>query len=92
MLRPTLILLVTAALAGPALALYDAKPDEALAASQGAWTGSLTYRDYSQPDRLVALPVKRFVALAGPDVLELGKHEVPSTGEPVFRNRYVFRR
>ena len=52
-----------------AFALYDPKPDDALAAVQGEWKGSLTYRDYSKPDRLVTLPTKLFVALASPNEL-----------------------
>jgi hypothetical protein len=54
-----------------AFGLYDPKPDEALAAVQGEWTGSLTYRDYSRPDRLVTLPTKLFVALSSPTELVL---------------------
>jgi hypothetical protein len=52
-------------------ALYDPKPDDALAAVQGEWKGSLTYRDYSKPDRLVTLPTKLFIALASPNELVL---------------------
>jgi hypothetical protein len=59
-------------LASPAtFALYDPKPDEALAAAQGEWSGSLTYRDYSKPDRMVTLPTRLFVALASPTELVL---------------------
>jgi hypothetical protein len=56
---------------GPAFALYDPKPDEALSAVQGEWLGSLTYRDYSEPKRLVTLPTRLFVALGAPDELVL---------------------
>lgn len=55
----------------PAHALYDATPDAALAVAQGEWAGSLTYRDYQRPDRLVTLPTRLFVALAAPDTLVL---------------------
>lgn len=38
-------------LCGPltAGALYDPAPDAALAASEGAWTGALTYKDSQKP-------------------------------------------
>jgi len=52
-----------------AFALYDPKPDDAFAAAQGEWKGSLTYRDYSKADRMVTLPTKLFVALASPNEL-----------------------
>jgi hypothetical protein len=53
----------------PGLALYDPKPAEGLSAVQGEWKGSLTYRDYSRPDRLVTLPTRLFVALSAPNEL-----------------------
>ena len=56
---------------GPAGALYNPAPDSALAAVQGEWRGTLTYRDYSQPDRLVTLPTRLFVALGSPSELVL---------------------
>lgn len=55
----------------PAWALYDPAPDASLAAVQGEWKGSLTYRDYSEPDRMVTLPTRVFVALASPQGLVL---------------------
>ena len=55
----------------PAFALYDPKPDAALSAVQGEWRGSLTYRDYSEPKRMVTLPTRVFVALASPNELVL---------------------
>ena len=61
----------TAFVAAPAFALYDSKPDDALAATQGAWRGALTYRDYRQPDRRVTLPTRLFVAMGAPDTLVL---------------------
>ena len=66
--RITLALL-TVLCAGSVFALYDPKPDEALSAVQGAWKGSLTYRDYGKPDRLVTLPTRLFVALSAPNEL-----------------------
>jgi hypothetical protein len=57
--------------ATPAFALYDPKPDDWLSAVQGAWRGSLTYRDYSEPKRMVTLPTRAFVALAAPASLVL---------------------
>ena len=56
---------------GSAFARYDAKPDEALFAAQGEWRGSLTYRDYSKPDRRVTLSTRVFVALSAPEELVL---------------------
>lgn len=55
----------------PALALYDPRPDESLARAQGQWVGSLTYRDYQRPDRMVTLPTRLFAALGAPDTLVL---------------------
>jgi hypothetical protein len=37
----------------------------------GAWVGALTYRDWSNPDRLVTLPCKLAVALTAPEELAL---------------------
>lgn len=56
---------------GSALALYDGAPDPGLAGVQGEWIGTLTYRDYSQPDRLVTLPTRLFIALGAPNQLVL---------------------
>lgn len=56
---------------GRVFALYDPVPDPVLAGVQGEWRGSLTYRDYSRPDKLVTLPTTVFVALAAPDELVL---------------------
>ncbi|MFZ6672958.1 hypothetical protein [Undibacterium sp. Xuan67W] len=58
-------------LASPASALYDPKPDANLSAAQGEWSGSLTYRDYSSPDKMVALPTRMFISLSGPDEISL---------------------
>lgn len=55
----------------PAFALYDPKPNALLASAPGAWTGSLTYRDWSQPDKLVTLPCRLSVALSAPEELAL---------------------
>ena len=63
--------LVLVCAAGPASALYDPPPDDALAAAQGEWQGTLTYRDYSQPDRRVTLPTRLFIALGGPSALAM---------------------
>lgn len=55
----------------PAFALYDTKPEESLAAVQGEWHGSLTYRDYSEPKRMVTLPTRLLIALSAPKELVL---------------------
>lgn len=55
----------------PAFALYDEKPEESLAVVQGEWRGSLTYRDYSEPKRMVTLPTRLFIALSAPNELVL---------------------
>jgi hypothetical protein len=54
---------------GSAAALYDPAPDPGLATVQGEWIGTLTYRDYSSPDRLVTLPTRLFIALGAPNQL-----------------------
>jgi hypothetical protein len=56
---------------GPSLALYDPKPVEWLSAVQGEWRGSLTYRDYGEPKKMVTLPTRLFVALGSPTELVL---------------------
>ncbi len=68
------LLLVCLACLGsaPAFALYDAKPEASLAVVQGEWRGSLTYRDYSEPKRLVTLPTRLFVAMSA--AMELVLH------------------
>ena len=49
-----------------------------LAAVQGAWRGTLTYRDYSNPDRRVTLQTRLFVALLAPS--ELALHYIYNDG------------
>jgi hypothetical protein len=53
----------------PALALYDPAPIALLVHASGAWEGSLTYRDYQQPDRMVTLPATVAVSFSAPDEL-----------------------
>jgi hypothetical protein len=55
----------------PAHALYDPKPIAVLELATGTWVGSLTYRDYQKPDRLVTLKTVMIVSLATPDELTL---------------------
>jgi hypothetical protein len=57
--------------AAPAWGLYDPPPDALLAAGVGAWRGTLTYRDYQNPDRMVTLPTRVSGALISPDELAL---------------------
>jgi hypothetical protein len=54
---------------GSAQALYDDKPAAVLSVAEGAWQGTLTYRDYSHPDRTETLPTVLFVALGAPGTL-----------------------
>lgn len=56
---------------GSAVALYNPAPDAGLAVVQGEWTGTLTYRDYSQPDKMVTLPTRLFIAMGSPNELVL---------------------
>lgn len=55
----------------PVLAAYDPQPEPVLAAVLGEWRGALTYRDYSQPERMVTLPTRLFVSALAPDELAL---------------------
>ena len=86
--RAVLVRVVLVALAWcavlPAHALYDPQPDESLALAQGEWIGSLTYRDYQRPDRLVTLPTRLFVALGAPDTLVLHYVFDDGPGKTVF--------
>ena len=49
----------------------DSKPDDTLSVVQGEWRGTLTYRDYGKPDKLVKLPTKLYAALSSPNELVL---------------------
>lgn len=71
MRRRALLAALCIAPTGRAFALYDPKPSAALALAPGAWRGSLTYRDWSNPDKLVTLPCTLAVALTGPEELAL---------------------
>ena len=55
----------------PALALYDPKPNSLLESAAGAWKGTLTYRDYQNPDKTVVLPMRLAVSMTSPDELAL---------------------
>ena len=55
----------------PAIALYDPKPNGLLEGAAGAWKGTLTYRDYQNPDKMVVLPTRLAVSMGGPDELTL---------------------
>ncbi|MCE4558094.1 hypothetical protein [Pelomonas cellulosilytica] len=68
--RAVLAATAAAAPAG-AWALYDPKPSALLAWAPGAWRGTLTYRDYSNPDRKVTLPCRLSIALTAPEELAL---------------------
>lgn len=60
-----------AAVTLPAAAQDSPPPDPALATVQGAWSGTLSYRDYSRPDRLVTLPTRLHIALLTPQEIAL---------------------
>ena len=77
MARLVLLLFMLASVA-PVRALHDPAPDPTLAVVEGAWTGTLTYRDYSPPPGLVTLPTRLFVALSAQD--ELVMHYVYNDG------------
>lgn len=71
MLMRSLLFALTIFTAAPASALYDSKPDPLLAPAIGQWAGTLTYRDYQQPDRMVTLNTVMTATLAGPNQLAL---------------------
>jgi hypothetical protein len=54
-----------------AFAMYDPKPNGALVHAPGAWKGSLTYRDWTNPEKMVKLPCTMTAALTKPDELAL---------------------
>jgi hypothetical protein len=66
-----LLAALAATLPTRALALYDPQPSPLLQSAPGAWSGTLTYRDWSNPDKLVTLPCRLAVALSAPDELAL---------------------
>lgn len=69
----TRVLLCVALCATPLTghALYDPAPAAGLMAVEGAWQGTLEYRDYQPPHKRVTLPTKLFVAAASPNELSL---------------------
>lgn len=67
-----------------AWALYDPKPQAAIALAPGAWTGSLTYRDWRNPEQLVKLPCALSIALIKPDELALYYVFDDGPGKTVF--------
>ena len=71
MLLRTLVLALAFFAAAPASALYDPKPNALLEPAIGRWTGTLTYRDYQNPDRMVTLNTMMSATLAGPNQLNL---------------------
>lgn len=80
MSKLTNVLLFAAACALPlsANALYDAAPSAGLSAIEGAWQGTLEYRDYQPPHKRVTLPTRLFVAATSPT--ELGLHYIFDDG------------
>jgi hypothetical protein len=54
-----------------AVAQRDPRPHPMLEAAPGYWLGSLTYRDWTDPGKLVTLPCRMAVSLLGPEDLAL---------------------
>jgi hypothetical protein len=71
MRRRSFLLSLGALATKPALALYDPKPNAFLENTVGSWKGTLTYRDYQKPDRMVTLPTRVAVSMTAPDELVL---------------------
>ncbi|MFT7776497.1 hypothetical protein [Roseateles sp.] len=66
MLRRSFLCLLATTAATDVFALYDPPPQELLRFIPGTWSGTLTYRDWSKPDRLVKLPCRVNASLMGP--------------------------
>ncbi len=71
-------LAVATFVSAPSYALYDPTPVPAVAALEGAWRGSLQYRDYQPPFGKVTLPTQLYAALLNPN--ELALHYVYDDG------------
>lgn len=71
MQRRVLIAAAAATCSQRALALYDPEPSQILETAAGSWTGTLTYREWSDPEKLVTIACKLFVALSAPEELRL---------------------
>ena len=69
--RRTFLFSLAALATQPALALYDPKRNSLLERAAGAWKGTLTYRDYQNPDKMVVLPMRLAVSMTSPDELAL---------------------
>ncbi|ALV07793.1 hypothetical protein DES44_1125 [Roseateles depolymerans] len=52
-------------------ALYDPKPLALIEPALGSWIGTLTYRDYQKPERMVTLSTSMTASLTAPDELAL---------------------
>jgi hypothetical protein len=70
-MKPFALLYAMLLFAAPAQALYDPPPEPAIAAVEGAWAGTLRYRDYQHPDRFETLPTRTTIVLSAPDTLTL---------------------
>ena len=53
------------------VASADTANTDFLADAEGEWAGTLTYKDYAQPDKRVTLPTMLFVARTAPDEIAL---------------------
>lgn len=91
MLRRSFLSLLAATSAKDALALYDPPPQALLRQIPGTWGGTLTYRDWSTPDRLVKLPCRVNASLMGPTSVNLSFLFDDGPGKQVYSyDRWLF--
>lgn len=93
MKRRDALAFIAAAASLPGRAANDPKPEPPLAAVLGEWRGTLTYRDYSAPDRMVTLNTKLFVSAVAPDEIALHYVYDDGPGKTVYgyeRMRFEF--
>ena len=76
--KRTFLFSLAAMVTRPALVLYDSKPNGLLESATGSWKGTLTYRDYQNPDKMVVLSTRLAVSMTSPD--ELGLYYVFDDG------------
>lgn len=69
--RRTVLISLGLLWARPSFALYDPKPNDLLAPFLGTWRGTLTYRDWSNPEKLVTLATQAIGTPISPNELAL---------------------